>query len=349
MRLKVLHVLNRLAGGGAERLVLDLVNHSDMDIEVSVATVMSGGELAPVFADAGIKVRCANRKRLHPGLSAIRTLRRWCRDVDVVHTHLWGGDFFGGIAARSVGRPLISTVHNTRGDGWLRDWILGHARSADICVGVSPDALSFARSYGVPEERLRCIPNGVDLSRFRKSAWEPGPPWRLLFVGRLTEQKGLDCLIRALVGLNDVQLYVVGDGVDRGKLEDLAASLGVDVVFRGWTMNVAKEYENSHLVVIPSRWEGFGLVAVEAMASGRPVLGTAVGGLEAVLADVGAVVQSDDVDGLRKEIERLIGNTKELEDRAAAGAEYAQKWSIRKTVATYEELYRALAFSPKQP
>jgi glycosyltransferase involved in cell wall biosynthesis len=341
--IRVLHVLHSLAGGGAERLVLDLCRHASEDVDVTVATIMSGGALQSEYEAAGVVVRCADRKRHRPGVRALARLRQWCGSVDVVHTHLWSGDFFGGLGALSSGRPAVSTVHNTRGDGAARDALLRALPRRNLYVGVSPAASDFAIDAGAPVGSVRCIPNGIDLGRFPSSPWTAGPPWRLLFVGRLTRQKGVDRLIRAMVGLESVSLEIVGEGEEEVALRTLARELGVPVTFSGWVPDVAHRYADAHLLVLPSRWEGFGLVAVEAMAAGRPVLGCAVDGLADVLGEVGICIEGEGVEGLRQSIKAALLAPSELAMRAAAGPSHASQWGMAGVVRAYEALYRELA------
>jgi glycosyltransferase involved in cell wall biosynthesis len=218
-----------------------------------------------------------------------------------------------------------------------------------ISVGVSPAAREMAAEAGAPEESLRCIPNGVDLTRFSPIPWTPGPPWRLLMVGRLTAQKGIDRLIRALEGIEEVELHLVGEGEEEGPLRGLARELRVPSVFHGWQANIAGYYADAHVLLLPSRWEGFGLVAVEAMASGRPVISSAVDGLDEVLGEVGIRVQGDEMDDLRKAIQQALGQPEDLRERGLAGPVQAARFGIRRTVMAYEKLYRELAASSIQP
>jgi glycosyltransferase involved in cell wall biosynthesis len=269
-------------------------------------------------------------------------LIHWSQEADVVHTHLWGGEFWGGISARMAGKPVVTTVHNTRGDGRIRDTLLSLFGPRDAChVGVSPACVEFSMKGGRSGDR-RVIFNGVDLSRFRVSPVIPGVPWQLLFVGRLTRQKGVDLLLKALRGVPDVELHLVGDGEEREALQRLAGEQGVSVKFHGWVPDVTVFYEACHLVVLPSRWEGFGLVAVEAMASGRPVLGSSVDGLDDVLGSVGFRSVSGDVFSLRAAIVDALQDPSSLVRKGAAGPAHAARYDIRQTVGAYERLYREL-------
>jgi hypothetical protein len=119
--------------------------------------------------------------------------------------------------------------------------------------------------------------------------------------------------------------------------------LKVPVTFSGWVPDVARRYAEAHLLVLPSRWEGFGLVAVEAMASARPVLGCAVDGLADVLGEVGVCIEGDGVEGLRQSIQAALLAPSDLATRASAGPSHASQWGVAGVARAYEELYRELA------
>ncbi len=194
---------------------------------------------------------------------------------------------------------------------------------------------------GRPE---RCvILNGIDLARFPASAEPSGPPWRLLAVGRLTVQKGLDVLIEAMRYLPpEVSLDILGEGPDRACLTASAASLGGRVRFVGWTDDVPAWLRRSHVVVLPSRWEGFGLVAIEAMAVGRPLVASRVQGLSEALGPCALTVPPEDPVALADAIHDLVRSTARRSELRECGSERSRRFDIRRTVAAYEVLYRSL-------
>jgi glycosyltransferase involved in cell wall biosynthesis len=335
--MKVLHVLCDLSGGGAERLVLDLCRFST--VETAVATVHRGGELDGAFSAAGVSVRCADRRRGRAGLRATARLARWASQVDVVHTHLWAGDTWGRPAAWLGGcRAVVTTEHNTRADSPLRSRIwTAMAPLSDRIVCVSRSAAQTLADAGIAPDRLTVIDNGVDLSRFSSV---PRPGAGVLAVGRLTRQKGFDVLLDAL-RLSPVPTTILGEGEDRGLLESRA--VGLPVTLPGWRSDIRPALRAAAVLVIPSRWEGFGLIAVEAMASGVPVIASGVDGLAEVVGDAGVLVPPEDPVALSAAIRRLLADPDLQADLRQRGLSRARQLSIERTVARYEALYREIS------
>jgi glycosyltransferase involved in cell wall biosynthesis len=214
-------------------------------------------------------------------------------------------------------------------------------------VGVSVAAAAYARGLPRPERDIRCIPNGVDLARFPPLA--PAPPLSggrlsVVGVGRLVPQKGFDVLVRAAAGL-PVQVTLAGEGPDAAALAALARGLEVELRLPGWQPRLGPLLESAHLVAIPSRWEGFGLVAVEALASRRAVLASDAPPLPALVGDAGRCVARGRVEPLRAALEALLDEPLR-EALASAGPARAARWDVRHTVAAYEALYRELVDRP---
>jgi glycosyltransferase involved in cell wall biosynthesis len=162
----------------------------------------------------------------------------------------------------------------------------------------------------VPRDRLRVVPNGFDPERFR-----PGGPFRkgdyLLFVGRLVPYKGLEVLLRALATARvGAPLLVVGDGPLRPSLQQLARRLGVEAHFLGAVPDreLPALYRGARLTVLPSvnRQEAFGIVLVESMACGTPVLASALPGVEEVAQAGGLTAPPGDADALAAQLRAAL-------------------------------------------
>ena len=335
--MNVLHILCDLSGGGAERLVLDLCRYSIFN--ATVATVHAGGALSDEFQRAGVEVRCAQRVRGRPGGRAVGRLARWAATADVVHTHLWAGDFWGRPSALLAGgRPVVTTEHNTRSDSPLRRriWTAMAPLSKKI-VCVSQAASQIVQAAGVPASRLAVIENGIDLARF--SPTHRSGQGRILAVGRLTRQKGFDVLLDALWH-HPAETTILGEGEDRGLLERRAA--GLPVSLPGWSPDIRPHLAEADVLVIPSRWEGFGLIAVEAMASGVAVIASRVDGLVEVVGDAGILVPPEDSVALADAIRRVLSDRALRESLRQRGLARSARFSIQRTVARYEALYREL-------
>lgn len=231
------------------------------------------------------------------------------RDCDLVHAH-W---LAAGAVARTLRRPYVVQVWGTdvelaRRVPWLVRPVLRRAR---LVVAASHALAEAARALGARE--VRVVPSGVAIPA---AAGRPEEPPHLLYVGRLSEEKGVLELVEAARGL---PLEVVGDGPLRARVPG-----AVGFVSPG---ELGPWYERASVVVTPSRREGYGVVAREAMAWGRPVVASAVGGLVDAVEDgvTGLLVPPRDVGALRAALERLLGDGALRARLGAAGREKAQR------------------------
>jgi D-inositol-3-phosphate glycosyltransferase len=251
--------------------------------------------------------------------------------------------------------------------------------AADRIVAANPvERAHLAWYYGADVERVRVIPCGVDLDLF-----QPADPRAararlglqaehvLLFVGRLAPIKGLETLLRALaaaradgLGGADVRLVVVGGDKDerwdgeRGALRDLAAALGVArwVDFRGPQPQAALPdyYAAADLCVMPSLYESFGMVALEAMACGVPVIGSRVGGLAVTVQDevTGLLVPEGDAAALSAAIVELLPDRDRRRRLGAEAIERAKRFGwpciARAVVELYGELVPEFRSAPRR-
>jgi glycosyltransferase involved in cell wall biosynthesis len=229
--------------------------------------------------------------------------RRAARDADLVHAH-W---LPSGFAALATGKPFVVQLWGTdvelaRRARWLFRPILRRARAV-VCA--SNALAADARALGARE--VRVIPSGVEIPA---TVDAPEEPPHALYVGRLSEEKGVLELAEAARGL---PLVVVGDGPLRDRLPQALGFVP--------PAEVGGYLERAAVVVCPSRREGYGVVAREAMAYARPVIATAVGGLPDAVVDgeTGLLVPTGDVAALRSALLRLLDDA-DLRSRLGAAA-----------------------------
>lgn len=171
------------------------------------------------------------------------------------------------------------------------------------------------------------IPNGVDLKRFAPPLHRQWSLPRLLFVGRLVYQKGLDILLPALSELKQLpwELTVVGDGPYRRSLENVALAHGISerINFTGWQRDsdLVRLYQAANIFVFPSRHEGMPNVVLEAMACGLPVVATSIAGNEELVAysETGLLIPQEDPASLRKALSELLTNPELCKQMGGAG------------------------------
>ena len=291
---------------------------------------------------------------------------------DLVHAHYWLSGWVGQRVARRWEVPLVQTFHTL---GVLKNATLAPgdapepplrlaaeeriARAADrVLVLTCGEARLLHGTYGLSGTRLTVVPAGVDLARFAPSAAprRPGPP-RLLFVGRLQPLKGPDVAVRTLAAvartLPEATLRIVGgtsgaagDGTSPEGLRALAARLGVasSVTIEPAVDQdtLAERYRDADVVLVPSRSETFGLVALEAQACGTPVVAADVPGLEAVVGDGGTLVAGHDAGDHAAAALAYLTDPSAATAAGAAGVRAARRASWDRTVdrllAVYAEM-----------
>ena len=319
----------RYPGDAAGRFVADAVEHvRARGIEVEIV----GPEQFHHYGVAyGHGVLGNLRRRPWLGLFVPALLAGFVRaarrvDADLLHAHWLPA---GWVAARS-GKPYVVQVWGTdmelaRRAPWFARRVL---RGARLVIAASHDLAERARALGALN--VRVIPSGVELPA--RVGEEADPP-EVLYAGRLSREKGVLELVEAAHGLN---LVVAGDGPLRVQVPGAQGFVPHD--------ELQRLYARSAVVACPSRREGFGVVCLEAMAHGRPVVATAVGGLRDLVVDgeTGVVVPPRDPDALRSALERLLADRELRRRLGAAGRERARRefsWAsvTDATLAAYAE------------
>lgn len=358
----MLHV-HRIAGvGGSERHLLTLLP----------ALAARGADVRMLGLDVPGSAADDFYAQLGPDVSAVRLpcprdldpvlLARVVRSArelrpDVVHTHLVHGDVYGFAAAVASRAALVSTKHN---DDPFRAGPFRHlerllSRRAARVIAISAAVGRFtSERAGVSERVVEVIPYGMD------EISSPRPPGRmpvaddarvLLAIGRLVAQKGHDTAIQALASLRRAHpratLVILGDGPLRGRIEALAGRLGVAeaVVLPGRSDDVAAWLARAEVLVHPSRWEGFGLVLLEAMLAERPVVASAVSAVPEVVVDgrTGLLVPADDPSALAAALGRLLGDPELGRAMGRAGLAHAREdLSVARMADRTLAVYRAV-------
>jgi glycogen(starch) synthase len=271
-------------------------------------------------------------------------------DFDVVHGHDWLVAVAGDHLAKRFRCPLVVTIHATeygRHQGWVdkhpqshihgvERWMANRADRVITCSAYMREHVSDI--YGIDEAAVAVIPNGIDPSELipvddldtLRSRFAARDERLVLLVGRLVYEKGFQLALEALPGLierlGNVRFLVAGSGTHEQELRQQAGELGLleHGTFLGWIGDdvLHSLYRIADLTVVPSIYEPFGLVALEAMASGCPCLVADTGGLREVVPneDVGLRFRSRDPDSLAAMAERLLDD-ESLRDRLVAEAQ----------------------------
>jgi len=364
--MRIAQVVLSLDMGGQERLVLRMAQaFQERGHEVHVVTLSAGGalrsELGTIPVHEVVRGRGVDPTLYRRLLSLFRSLR-----PAVVHTHNSVPLEYAAPAARLA--RVARTVHTKHGHIAYSRPALALARAATLCVdrfvAVSADTADTARRYERPRERrLSVVENGIPLGRFdlgdagaaaraavRRELGIPDDARVVGSVGRLVQEKDYPLLVRAMAPLlgERVRLVLVGEGIVRAEIEAAIEQAVPEasrrfVTLAGERRDVPQVLSALDLFVLSSRAEGLPLAIPEAMASGLPVVATAVGGIPGIVPEeTGALVTHGDPAALGAAIQRVLDDPPARAAMGEAARRYAhQRFGEAAMLDRYLGLYGA--------
>ncbi len=360
--MKILHVITTLDIGGAERLMVDLLpllnqgeNQVDLLLFNGVDTPFKnelkekGVRILQLTSWKGIK----NHFEVYNPLNIFR-LKPYISDYDIVHTHNTACQYYVSLAAKLCKRPiLVTTEHSTfnrrRSLKWFKpiDKWMYDKYSAVICI--SDQASANLKEYIGAPEKIHTILNGVNVDRFYRSSKEisRNSSFLISMIAAFRKEKDHETMLRAMSHLPvNYKLQLAGRDFDEKvpTLKQMCIDLGIQdrVDFLGARSDVPDLLEESDVVVMSSHWEGFGLAAVEAMAAGRPLIASDVGGLRDIVQDGGLLFPQGDDKELAQRIQFLCEHPDEYHEVAKQCRNKAQQYDISKMAEKYLGLYESL-------
>ena len=357
MPLRVLHYVDSDTFGGTERSLLQLADglgRRGFDCSIRCH---EEPDLARLRGEADARGIAIGQLPRSAAWKTPRLFWRLVRDFaaarpTIVHVHMpWVLSGRDAVAAARLARvPVVIATRQL--------WIPMHvnaidhakfrllARWIDAYIAVSRRiATQLADEYRVPRAKIRVVYNGASIVPRRPAAAPArrGAPLRVLTIARMHPQKGLDDLIRAVPRIPNATFAIAGDGPERGYLEECARSLGVAdrVAFLGFREDVSDLLDDCDVVVLPSLYEGLPLVLLEAMAREKPIVGTAVPGIDEVLEDgAGVLVPPRDPEALAAAINALAADPDHARRIAARGRERVEaRFSVERMVDGVAEVY----------
>lgn len=357
--MKILHVVNSLEHGGLEKLTLRLVKSlKEGGVNCEIVCLSKAGELAEIAEASGIKVTTIGRKNKFD-FGLIFKLMKICKKskADIIHTHNFGPLIYGTLAAKLCGKKCINTRHGRTNDKTYRFiWAMN-----DFVIPVSKDTQKHLTEFNrIAKSKMRVIYNGVNLNRYsssmndeqkrkiKKGIGLPKDAFLILNVGRLSREKDQETLLKAFRKLRkkkaDVYLAIVGDGVLREKLESIAKDFEIAerVCFLGFRNDVNDLVGACDVYVSSSYREGLSLAILEAMACGKPVIATKIGGTaEAVLdGKTGYLVPCGFPERIETAIMKIFINRKILAELGVNARKRAEElFSLKTMVQCYQDLY----------
>lgn len=371
-RINLLQVVNGLAIGGAEKKLLELVKHLDKRrYNIIVCSIGQGGPLQKDFEALDLDVVVCH-KRNKFDLSLINKVARLIREceIDLVQTTLLLADIVGAFAARWSGLrpPVISWETVSHGENDIlrtksrHVWAYKAAmKRVDKIVAVSREIQhSLMERRGIAPEKIELIPYGVDLRKFtrRNGTFDKRGELKIAgdrvvigTVARAEPYKGVAYLQQAAVQLvrqyPKLDFLFVGDGSLRKELEAQVHALGLSqrIRFLGFRNDVHEIMNAFDIFVLPSLTEGLPNVILEAMASYKPVIATAVGGIpEAVVeGETGLLIPPGDAGAIAAAIRKLLSHNKAALRMGEAGRKRVEElFSLQREVASFDRLYQKL-------
>lgn len=358
--MRILHVIDTLDFGGAEKIVVSLANAQATINDVTVCTLGGTGVLASELDTRVGRVSLGRAPGSSP--SSLLRLRRLMADgrFDVVHGHNWSV-FLETAAAAAMTKAcrVVHTIHGPypaappsvvrrikqTGRRWL-ERLLSTNMSCIVCVSEAIAAYIPA-TVGIDPRRLRTIHNGIDaIPLAERQAVEP---LTFVTVGRLDAIKNQGLMLRALASLgapyDNSRLLLVGDGPEHESLEALAAQLGIRarVEFLGFRRDVDTILQRSDVFLLSSHYEGISMALLEAMRSGLACVATRVGGVPETVIDgeTGFLTTPDDVGEFAGAMRELAVSAERRREMGRLAREFQQReFSRTAMLERYEALYR---------
>lgn len=358
--MKILHVIDSLAGGGAERLVSQLAPLMNRGVSRCHVLILSDKNAVyfPSLLDSGVIVHIAPYKNMYD-FRTVLYIRRLIKNekYDIVHAHLFPSIYWVSLATYCLGRKvkLLMTEHSTynrrRGSPWMKfpEQII-YCRY-DIVISISEGTQKALLDWIKPRktQKFVVIENGIDVGAFKDS--KPLPrnslgiapePFLLGMVGSFSRQKNHRAIINALQMLPcNIHLVFAGSGPLLETTIALAKALGADnrTHFLGFRSDIERVIKTVDMIVIPSLWEGFGLVAVEAMACGKPISASNVPGLKEVVSNCGVFFDPTDPEDIAKKISILISDNALFSRCAEQALIRADEFGVEKMGEKHIQLY----------
>jgi glycosyltransferase involved in cell wall biosynthesis len=363
--MRVLHIISSSGMYGAEAVILNLSRTLNSQAHHSILGV---------FSNLSNPNHQLHERALQEGIESHllvckgqldRTTIAGIRDLaihvgaDVVHAHGYKADIYVYLALRGTAIPYVSTCHN-----WLNNDITvrlyGIAdrfvlRNYMRVVAVSADVQQRLRKAGVAREKISPIRNGIDLQPFenatpaiRPAADSKENSLRIGLIGRLSPEKGIDIFLRAaalvLPEFPNARFLLVGEGPDRDKLELLIDELKMrdSISFLGRRDDMPSIYASLDVMVSASRFEGLPMAILEGMATGLPLVATAVGEVSTVVLEgrTGLLVKPEDPNALAEKILELLRDpAKRRRFGTAARKLIQQEYSSQRMTSDYLRIY----------
>ncbi|MGE5417630.1 MAG: glycosyltransferase family 4 protein [Acidobacteriota bacterium] len=364
--IKVLHVIGGGEIGGAERHVLMLLELLDQDHFQTELLCLCQGPFAELTRNQGIPTHEIVMKH-KLDLNTVEPIRQLIRtnEYDLIHTHGTRANLVARMAAKKENKPVVTTFHSVLRFDYQSRWEAFTAKlltrltnnKSDHFIAISQAIKQDLYEMGIKPNQMDVIYNGLDTSRLtpestpgevRKAFNIPSGRFTIGSIGRLHPVKGHSYLLLAVKELTvrfpDILLLLVGEGPERQALEEQVYELEIErnVIMTGFYPNVSDIYPVIDLLCLPSIMEGMGLVLLEAMYFGVPVVATKVGGIPEVVinGEDGLLVPPADHLALAQAIEQIMSDPNIAVSIVANGHQRVDEFRVEKMAQQTENVYR---------
>ena len=357
-KIKIVYIVPSLASGGAERFIIDLINSLDKNVFTASLLLFSGkGFFYQEALDSGIKIKVIKKRFKFDVINFLKICSYIkLKKPDIVHTQL-GGDVYGKLAAKIMGvKIIVSTEQNVLENDKKIVFNLKKMTTKftqQIIAISSVVKKQLIERYGYAEEKTKLIPNGINIHRFADYIKKNNNSDKIIIgsIGRLSQQKNYQLLIRALslVENRNFKLLIAGEGPLEGELKKLALELKLEnqIEFWGETKDIGLFLSSLDFFVLTSKWEGLGIVLLEAGLMSLPVLASNTGGIPDIIKNnkTGMLFNNDDPDDLLVKLNYFLDskNREELSNLGSSLKSFVvDNFSLTRTAEEYQKVYLEL-------
>ena len=367
--MKVLHIINNLGSGGAEKLLEDLIPLMNKMENVEADILLLTDE-KNVFYDSlinkGVKVDVVKYRNMYDIRNIFEIKKHIVDgDYDIVHTHTFPTQYWVALSRMFIENKKVKFIttehstHNRRREKFYFRYIdkLIYTQY-DSIISITEKTRDNLIDWIDPKhkkiDKHVVIENGVDIAKikaalpYKKNELINGITENtklICMVGRFSEAKDQPTLIRAVSKLSrDIHLILVGEGPLISDNKKLAEELGISdrVHFLGFRQDIPRILKTVDIVVLSSHWEGLSLASIEGLASGKPFIASKVPGLEEIVEGHGVLFEKGNYNQLCEIITSLLNDSKIYNETAKSCVQQSKKYELKNTVISLWKLYKKI-------
>ena len=357
--MNILHVSRTMGQGGAEKIVYQLSSGMQKQAE-KICVASTGGCYVEKLEEQGIShYEIADLECKKPWIMLQTFFKLWRivrkEKIEIIHSHHRMAALYA--SALRVLNPRVKLVYTAHNVFYDKKKFTKMALANTVVVAVGHDVKKNLTDYfNINPKQIAVIYNAVNREvpeeRYKNHTldiWKKQGFSLIGIIGRLSEQKGVDIFLKAAAGLKEkgvrIKGIVIGDGELREELihQSQALGMGEDVLFLGYQEHVSSLITQLDLIVMPSRWEGFPLLPLEAFAEKKTIVGSDIDGINEIIKDGenGRLVEKDNVEMFEKAVSELLSDVELRRKMEENGFEYySRKFSYNKFIQQYLKLYK---------